>query len=383
MTLLVLLGLPAGAAAIIHPASPLDGPANDILDVDGAAMAADSSGGVVYRKQVEGVTHVFAVPFHNGAWGQPVEVDTEDAYGASQPAIAAGEGGRLLVVWVQPRNVSSKDVVEYALMSASLQPGASAFGQAIMVDPNVGEPDTGDISGVQPKLAMAPDGTAYVVYRVTADDCGIDDQGNSEEAKCRPGSTDKIVYVRAARFNYLTWSSLGTINRSTQLPMRDPSSSNAPAIGIDVNGNGVVAWQEPDVSGVARIWVRRLFGTVKGNVLEASPETVGVQPVTSDAEIEPLRSVASAKRGLRSSSKALPARPSPRLSSMTTRCSANSILTAPPCAARRSLPERLPQASARPAQLWTPLGVSAWPGVRTAPCVNWPAAIRQSARPSK
>jgi hypothetical protein len=285
VALVVVFALPARAVAVIHPAGVLDGPANDILDVDGAALAPDGSGGVVYRKVVDGVTHVFAVPFRNGAWGGPVEVDGEDAFGASQPAIAAGDGGRLLVVWVQPRNVSPRDVVEYALMSASLQPGAGAFGQEIMVDPNVGEPDTGDIGGVQPRLAMAPDGVAYVVYRVTTDDCNSsNDNGNPEEPKCRQGSSDEVVYVRAARFHYLTWSSLGTINRAPQIPMRAPTPSNAPAVGIDVNGNGIVAWQEPDASGVARIWVRRLFGAVKGNVLQASPETIGGRPVTSDAE---------------------------------------------------------------------------------------------------
>jgi PKD domain len=281
---ILALVLPVNADAVIHPATVLEGPANNIVDVDGSAMASDGSGGIIFRKQVEGVTHVFAIPFRNGSWGEPLEVDTEDPYGASQPAIAAGDGGRLLVVWIQPRNISAHDVAEYALMSASLQPGANAFGQAITIDPSVGEPDTGDVSGVEPKLAMAPDGAAYVVYRVTTDDCGVGDENSPEEFKCRPGSSDKVVDVRVARFDFLTWSSLGTINRAPQLAMRAPTSSNAPAIGIDVDGNGIVAWQEPDASGTARIWVRRLFGTIKGTVLQAGPESVGGRPVTSDAE---------------------------------------------------------------------------------------------------
>jgi hypothetical protein len=284
ITLLAVFVLPARAAAVIHPAGVLAGPANDILDVDGAAMAPDGSGGILFRKQVEGITHVFAIPFRDGGWGEPLEVDGEDPYGASQPAIAAGDGGRLLVVWVQPRNTSARNVSESALMSASLQPGADAFGQAIMVDPSVGELDTGDIRGVEPKLTMAPDGAAYVVYRVTIDDCGLGDEGNPEESRCRPGSTDKVVDVRVAHFDFLTWSSLGRINRDPQLAMRSPTSANAPAIGIDVNGNGIVAWQEPGADDVARIWVRRLFGTVKGNVLQASPESIDGRPVTSDAE---------------------------------------------------------------------------------------------------
>lgn len=284
MTLLVFILAPTSTMAVIHPSRILAGPSNTILAVDGSALAADGNGGILYTQEVEGVAHLFAIPLTDGRWGTPIEVDHEDAYGASQAAIAAGDGGRLLVVWVQPRNVSSRDITEYELMSASLQPGAGAFGQAIAIDTSVGEPDTGDTSGIDPKLAMAPDGLAYVVYRVIADDCRTGDEGNTEEAKCRAGSTDEVVHVRVARFNYLTWSSLGTINRAPQLAMLKPTSENAPSIGISLNGNGVVAWQEPDTSGVGRIWVRRLFGTVLGNVLQASPETISGRSVTSNAE---------------------------------------------------------------------------------------------------
>ena len=280
---LVCLGLPAAAAAVIHRSDVLQGPANDIVAVDGVAMAADGSGGLLYSAHVDGVTHLFAIPFASGRWGMPVEVDGEDPYGASQPAIAAGEGGRLLVVWVQARNVSPSGVTLFELASASMQPGADTFGQAIIVDPNVGEPYTGDVRGVEPKLAMAPDGTAYVVYRAIADDCNGEDASNPRQAEC-PAGEGELVEVRVARFEYLLWSPLGEINRAPQIPMRKPTPANAPSIGIGVEGNGVVAWQEPEVAGAARIWVRRLFGSVPGNVLQASPETVAGRPVSSDAE---------------------------------------------------------------------------------------------------
>jgi hypothetical protein len=289
VALAVLAVLLAGAVAVpegyavVHPPVVVDGPANDILEVDGAAIAPDGTGGVVYRKQgVDGVAHVFVVQFVGGRWLGPVQVDTADRYGASMPAIAAGDGGRLLVVWVQNRNTSLNGVTLYALMSASLQPGASSFGEAAPVDQNVGEPYNGDISAVDPSLAMTPaSGRAYVVYRVITNDC-LGFTGDPLSSLCPPG---KLVDVRVARFEYLRWKSLGVVNRAPQqVAMRDPTASNAPSIGIDLNGNGVVAWQEPDSGGMARIWVRRLFGDVKGNVLQASPETIGGRPVTSDAE---------------------------------------------------------------------------------------------------
>jgi hypothetical protein len=283
--LLLAVGWVSNAGAVIHPASVLDGPANDILELDGTAMAPDGSGGIVYRKNVAGVAHVFAVQFADGHWNSPVQVDGGDPYGASTPAIAAGDGGRLLVVWVQPRNISPKGVAQYALMGASLQPGASTFGQAIIVDANVGEPLTGDISGVEPALAMNPtSGAAYVVYRAITDDCS-NIAGDPPNSSCPPaGSSEKLLDVRVARFDYLRWSSPAAVNRAAQIALRNPTPSNAPAVGIDLSGNGVVAWQEPDSEGVARIWVRRLFGTVLGNVLQASPSAVSGRQVSSDAD---------------------------------------------------------------------------------------------------
>jgi hypothetical protein len=284
--LLAIVLLPARAAATIQPASVLDGPSNAIVEVAGAAMAPDGSGGIVYCKEVAGITHVFAVPFANGRWGAPVEVDGEDPYGASEPAIAAGEGGRLLVVWVQPRNVNPKGVTLYELMSASLQPGSGTFGQPIIVDPNIGEPYTGSTAGVDPHLAMAPDGAAYIVYRAVTNECKPSAEGDPVNSACPPsGTPGELVEVRVARFQYLLWSSLGAVNRAPQVAMPPPDAENAPAIGIALNGEGVVAWQEPESNGgPARIWVRRLFGTVQGNVLQASPETLGGRLVTSNAE---------------------------------------------------------------------------------------------------
>jgi hypothetical protein len=282
-----MLGLAPRSLAVIHPAQVIAGPANDLVEVAGAAMAPDGSGGVLYRARVEGVMHLYAIPFREGRWGTPLQVDTEDPYGASEPAIAAGEGGRLLVVWVQPRNLSSGGVTLYELQSASLAPGASGFGEAITVDANVGEPDTGNVSHVEPRLAMAPDGAAYVVYRVLTDECRISgpDIENPRDTECPPGPGRELVDVRVARFDYLLWSSLGTINRDRQIATPDPNPANAPTIGIGVEGNGVVAWQEPEDAGEpARIWTRRLFGAVKGTVLPASPGAIGGRPVTSEAQ---------------------------------------------------------------------------------------------------
>jgi hypothetical protein len=267
---------PTCATAQLTPAVRIDGPSPTILDVDGAAMASDGSGAIVYRKLLDGQAHLFVARFLNGAWQLPVQVDGGQPFSASDPAIAAGDGGRVLVVWAEPWAVVDQ-VTQYELMSAEIDPGASQFGPAIQVDPK----NIGDGSAAFPSLAMAPNGEAYVAYRVVTDNL----LNNQTIVPPRPG--DELIDVRVARYNGqgLAWTSLGRVNDHPQLTMRHPTSENAPAVGIAIDGNGVVTWQEPDASGVARILARRLFGNRLGQtVLDVSATSANGQPVETEAD---------------------------------------------------------------------------------------------------
>lgn len=268
----------APAAALIAPAAALDGPSATILDVDGSALAPDGSGGVVYRRISGGQPHVFALRYAHGHWSAPLRVDGANANGATAPAIAAGSGGRLLVVWVQPWAVLKDGIVHDQLESAVIDPGARGFGRPIEVDRS----DVGDGSAAFPRLAMAPNGSAYVAYRVVTNPLSKD-QPTVGIAPMRPG--DELVDVRVARFNGLTWSDLPAINRLPgQVTMRRPNADNAPAIGVGPSGDGLIVWQEPGIDGVARLWGRRLFGTTPGVVLPLSGDSAGGRPVTTDAD---------------------------------------------------------------------------------------------------
>lgn len=283
-TLLALLALlavsaPARAAGALAP-SILDGPSANILEVDGAALAPDGTGGVVYRKLVGGVAHVFVSRFLHGGWGSPIQVDSGQTGPASDPVIAAAEGGELLVVWVQPwawisSSPGAAATLHDELMSAVLQAGAQSFSQIERIE------DVGDGTAAYPALAMAPNGDAYVAYRIVTNPLTPGAGGPIQPM--RPG--DELVEVRVARFNGLSWSSLGEVNGLPgQVTMRKPSATNAPAIGVDDAGNGLIVWQEPDIEGTARIWARRLSGSTKGNILQVSPSTIDGSPVTVDAD---------------------------------------------------------------------------------------------------
>ena len=88
-------------------------------------MAEDGSGGLVYRKRVEGRAHVFAAQYVGQRWRAPQRVDVGQAFDSSWPRIGAGNGGRLVVTWVQEFGVKSD-----RMFSASLDPGASSLSGA-------------------------------------------------------------------------------------------------------------------------------------------------------------------------------------------------------------------------------------------------------------
>jgi hypothetical protein len=262
------------AQALITPPVTVDGPSSSILEFGGVAMSGDGSGGVTYVKEVDGVPHIFACRLVEGEWSAPARVDWDQPYSASQPRIAAGPKGELLVVWVAPlATVHGK--TRDGLFSAGFGPRANGFGPSQMIDSNVGEG-----IGVDPSLAATAPGQAIVAYRVITFDFspGV----FTTAVQLRPG--DVMADIRLARLKDDRWSRMGAINRSPEASMRPPGPFNGPQVAAGSDGGAAVAWQEPDQSGAARILLRRIFGTTPGPVLEPSPTSWEGQPVTADAD---------------------------------------------------------------------------------------------------
>jgi hypothetical protein len=63
-----------------------------------------------------------------------------------------------------------------------------------------------------------------------------------------------------------------------------PTAANSPKVGIDVTGNGIVAFQEPDDGFVDRVWARRIFGSALGIPLIVSPQDYGGAPLRGAAD---------------------------------------------------------------------------------------------------
>jgi hypothetical protein len=271
-TLCCAAALTAGAgparAEISSPATVIDGPSADIVGLDSVAMAPDGTGGVVYRKRVGGRVHIFAARFTGGAWQRPQQVDAGQPFDSSWPAIGAGNGGRLVVVWVQAFGANVQD----RMFSASLDPGATTFQAPIPIDLNVA-----DGTDIWPSLAMNAGGQALLSYRVVTD---RDLSGQGVPAGYVAAD------LRVQRYDGAFWSAVGTpIPRNPNQPIREPTQDNSPQVAIGQDGNGVVAWQEPDDAFVDRIWARRLFTNGTTSIaLQASPATFGGKPLTAGAD---------------------------------------------------------------------------------------------------
>jgi hypothetical protein len=260
---LPLLSAPGAARAVVSDVHPLAGPSAQVLELGDAAMSEDGGGGVVYLAEAEGHSHVFVAQFRDGAWRAPQRVDVGQRFDSSWPRIGAGDGGRLLVTWVQEFGAESD-----RLFSATLDPGATSFQAPVPVDLNVGE-----ATSTFPDLAMNRGGQAYLAYRVLTDVSPSNPQGYVG------------ADVRVARYGSRLWSVLGApIDRNAASPVRLPTPQNSPRVGIDIQGQGVVAWQEPDDEFVDRVWVRRLFGGNVGIPIQASPSSWEGAPLRGAAD---------------------------------------------------------------------------------------------------
>ncbi len=246
-----------------------------------SAMAPDGTGGIVYRKRVDGRTHIFAAQFDGSGWRTPQRVDAGQRFDSSWPAIGAGNGGRLVVAWVQEFGPSSD-----RMYSAGLDPGARRFQAPVPVDLNVGES-----TGTSPSVAMNAGGSAYITYLVM--------QAPSAQRRRRATRRGEL---RAARYDGSYWSGFGLpLNRNAQAPLR------LPAAGRDAAGDDRQHRQrDPRLAGARR----RVRSTASGRGACSAPTPGSPPQVSPDvggpAAARGRRPVLARLRGLRAGRDRLP-----------------------------------------------------------------------------
>ncbi|MGA2011673.1 MAG: hypothetical protein ABSH51_14260, partial [Solirubrobacteraceae bacterium] len=231
LAVLALLGPAVTPARAAAPRSPtlapantvIDGPGTGVLDLDGMSIARDGTGGLVYRKAVAGVAHVFVSRLLNGSFQTPVQVDVGLAGASTQPVIAAGNGGLLIVAFI---NAGQLDVASWSAAGAAQGPPTALFAGA-----------------ANPSLSISNFGKAYLAFTATAGAGGGD--------------------VRVAYYDAGQWALESS-------PM-DANPADAAGVGggrpqvvAAGDGTGIVAWGES-----GHIFTRRIVGT--------SPSTVDEQ----------------------------------------------------------------------------------------------------------
>ena len=193
----------------------VDGPNSSIVRGAGIGMsvARDGTGGLVYLKQVGGVQHVFVSPLTGGSFQGPVQVD-QGLGASSQPVIAAGNGGLLLVAFI------SGGALYVADRGSATVPFSSPAGLAG--------------SASNPAISIANNGKAYLAF--------VAPNG---------GGTG----VRVAYFRQGVWA---LVPGPLSISSKDGAGagSGRPAVAAAGDGVGIVAWGEG-----GHVYARRTWGT--------------------------------------------------------------------------------------------------------------------------
>ncbi len=220
-------GLAAAPPAVAQtpqaaPATTIDGPSADISALTSFSLARDGTGALVYVKAIDGVTHVFASRVLGGVFQPPEQVDTGLPGASSQPVVAAGNGGTVLIAFVNGGTLYVAD-----------RPGASS--PAATPTPLAG----GGVT--DPSIAMSNYGKAYLSF--TAPGGGGHD-------------------VRVAYYANGTWGvQAGALDSD---PADDAGTGTGRSqVATAGDGVGIVAWGE-----AGHIYTRRVRGANESTVVE-------------------------------------------------------------------------------------------------------------------
>jgi hypothetical protein len=227
IALTALAALPAAASAGWFPAGanpPVDGPSPDVVGLGGADLARDGTGGLVYLKKVDGVTHVFLSRFNAGVFHAAERVDNGIGAGATDAVVAAADANRLAVVWTAGSHVYG------SLVAGGTAPGPLLGPTELYNDPSGAATD--------PALDMGINGAAYATWAA-------------------PGGGGSDVH--ASRLQDQTWQPIGA--PLDVAPARAAGrGTQRSRVAVAGDGNAVVAWGEDNADGRARVWERRVTG---------------------------------------------------------------------------------------------------------------------------
>jgi hypothetical protein len=201
------------------------------------SVARDGTGGLVYLKDVGGVAHVFVARLA-GSFQAAQQIDAGLAGPSSQPVVAAGNGGLLLIGFV---NSGTLYVVDRASAGTSYSAPIPLSAEAS-----------------NPAIAITNLGKAYLAFTATG--------GGGHDVRC--------AYYQGGRWSVES----GPLDAA---PADDAGAGGGrPAVAAPGDGVGIVAWGEN-----GHIYSRRVWGTSPSVVFERAdtPSLNGWNEVGSSA----------------------------------------------------------------------------------------------------
>jgi hypothetical protein len=217
-TVLAGLLLPAGAHAAdigrFFQAAPVDGP-SDIQRLGDLDVARDGTGGLVYVRRDAGVDHVYLSRLDGGAFQPPQQLDATLTTASSQPVIAAGDKGRLVIAYIS---------------------GGALF---TIVRPDASQPFTPpqlvSTAASDPSIDLSTNDVAYVSFAIPG------------------GGGNDVVVARKDRGAATFVGIPGALDIDQG---RDAGTGNARSkVAVAADGVALVVWGEAD-----RVFARRVFG---------------------------------------------------------------------------------------------------------------------------
>ncbi|HMJ01996.1 MAG TPA: hypothetical protein VK506_03590 [Conexibacter sp.] len=256
LILLLLAVLASSASAATFPGDPVVGPSAALRSLGGVDLAPDGSGALVTTIQEGGVDHVFASRLVNGAWSAPERLDGGLDGPSAQPAVAAADGGRVVIAFANGGNV-------YAVTRADA--GAGWVRQTLWSGGGASDPH----------VDVSVNGKAYAVFAA-------------------PGAGGHDVRVAHARSGG-AWTVIGAPLDAN--PGNDAGAGAGRAhVAASADGVGIVVWGE-----AGRVFARRVQGVrpsvvsvdaLDGLVLEGLPAIAADSPVVSTQDDDSFTGVA-------------------------------------------------------------------------------------------
>jgi hypothetical protein len=267
----------------------------------GLSIARDGTGGLVYLKTVAGTPHVFVSRLAGGSFSVPVQADQGLSGASSQPVIAAGDDGLLLVAFVNAGelyvvdgNASGQFAPPLALAAGALNPAISItdFGKAYLAFA------VADGAGHDVRTAYYYNGhwglEAPPLNVTAADDAGI---GTGRPAVAAAGDGIAIVAwgENGHVYSRRVWGTTASVvdeQADAPLPGCTENSADEPVVGAGGDSSyAPVAFRELVSCGGGQQY-RVLMNRLQGSLMDGISAVDGLSTPSAEGATDPQIAVA-------------------------------------------------------------------------------------------